>query len=142
MRQIQHSALIAQPPARVFEIINDVASYPSFLPWCTHAKVLSRSATEIVATVGVRKGPLTSEFTTRNDLEPNKRIGMRLVSGPFRTLEGEWLLTPIGADGCRAELTMRFAFKNPLSAMLFEQKFAETMASLVDAFVARARAQP
>jgi ribosome-associated toxin RatA of RatAB toxin-antitoxin module len=37
---------------------------------------------------------------------------------------------------------MRFAFKNSLSALLFEQKFAETAASLVDAFVARARSQP
>ena len=140
MRQIKHSALIAQPPSRVFEIINDIESYPGFLPWCTHAKILARSEREIVATVGVRKGPLHGEFTTRNELEPHKRISMRLVSGPFRTLEGEWLLAPIGEGGCRAELAMRFAFKNPLSAMLFEQKFAETMASLVDAFVTRARA--
>jgi ribosome-associated toxin RatA of RatAB toxin-antitoxin module len=51
------------------------------------------------------------------------------------------LLTPIGDDGCRVELTMKFAFRNPLSAMLFEQKFAETMASLIDAFVSRARAK-
>jgi ribosome-associated toxin RatA of RatAB toxin-antitoxin module len=67
---------------------------------------------------------------------------MHLVSGPFRMLEGEWLLTPIGTDGTRAELTMRFAFKNSLSALLFEQKFAETATSLVDAFVARARSVP
>ncbi len=93
-----------------------------------------------MATVGVRKGPLQGEFTTRNELEPDKRIVMRLVSGPFRQLEGEWVLTPIGDAGCRAELTMKFAFKNALSAVLFEQKFAETMTSLVDAFVARARA--
>jgi len=141
MREIKHSALIRRPPRAVFEIINDIEKYPEFLPWCTHAKVLSRSDREIVATVGVRKGPLQGEFTTRNELEPDSRITMRLVSGPFRTLEGEWLLTPIGDDGCRVELTMKFAFRNPLSAMLFEQKFAETMASLIDAFVSRARAQ-
>ncbi len=102
--------------------------------------MLSKTDHELVATVGVRKGPLQGEFTTRNELEPDKRIVMRLVSGPFRQLEGEWVLTPIGETGCRAELTMKFAFKNALSAMLFEQKFAETMTSLVDAFVARARA--
>ena len=140
MREIQHSAIIAQPPGRVFEVINDIESYPEFLPWCTHAKVLSRSEREIVATIGVRKGPLHGEFTTRNELEPDRRITMQLVSGPFRTLEGEWLLSPIGENGCRAELRMRFAFKNALSALLFEQKFGETMASLVDAFVTRARA--
>jgi ribosome-associated toxin RatA of RatAB toxin-antitoxin module len=139
MREIKHSAIMAQPPGRVFEVINDIESYPRFLPWCTHAKILSRTEREIVATVGVRKGPLHGEFTTRNELEADRRISMQLVSGPFRTLEGEWLLSPIGENGCRAELHMRFAFKNALSALLFEQKFGETMASLVDAFVTRAR---
>ncbi len=66
---------------------------------------------------------------------------MQLLSGPFRTLEGEWRLTPI-EGGCRVELSMRFALRNPLSALLFEPKFAETIGSLVDAFVARARSRP
>src|SRR5262249_257213 len=92
MREIKHSALIGRPQRAVFEIINDIEKYPEFLPWCTHAKVQSRSDQEIVATVGVRKGPLQGEFTTRNELEPDRRITMRLVSGPFRALEGEWLL--------------------------------------------------
>jgi ribosome-associated toxin RatA of RatAB toxin-antitoxin module len=142
MREVNHSALVAQPPSRLFALINDIESYPEFLPWCTHAKVQSRSEREIVATVGVKRGPLHGEFTTRNELEADRRILMHLVSGPFRMLEGEWLLTPIGTDGCRVELSMQFAFKNPLSAMLFEQKFAETVTSLVDAFVVRARSQP
>jgi ribosome-associated toxin RatA of RatAB toxin-antitoxin module len=141
MKQVKHSALVAQPPSRLFTLINDIESYPHFLPWCTHAKVHSRTERELVATIGVKRGPLHGEFTTRNELEPDRRILMHLVSGPFKMLEGEWLLTPIGDDGCRAELSMRFAFKNPLTAMLFEQKFAETVASLVDAFVARARSQ-
>ena len=142
MREVKHSALVGKPPAVLFALINDIESYPQFLPWCTHSKLVSRSEREIVATVGVKQGPLHGEFTTRNELEPDRRILMHLVSGPFKMLEGEWLLTPIGSEGCRAELTMKFAFKSSLTAMLFEQKFAETAASLVDAFVARARSQP
>jgi len=139
MREIKRSALVAQPPSRLFALINDIESYPRFLPWCTHARVLSRTEREIVATVGVKQGPLHGEFTTRNELEPDQRILMHLVSGPFKMLEGQWLLTPIGPDGCRVELSMRFAFKNTLSAMLFEQKFADTASSLVEAFVVRSR---
>jgi ribosome-associated toxin RatA of RatAB toxin-antitoxin module len=147
MREIKHSALVAQPPARLFALINDIGSYPTFIPWCTHAKVLSKSDREIVATIGVRQGPLQSEFTTRNELEQDRRILMRLVTGPFKMLDGEWLLTPIaqtdgGGVGCRVQLTMKFAFKNALTGVLFEQKFAETASSLMDAFVARARALP
>ena len=142
MREVKRSALVSRPPAQVFALINDIESYPQFLPWCTHARVLSRSATEIVATIGVRQGALHGEFTTRNTLEPERRIHLDLVSGPFRTLQGEWLLTPIETQGCRVELTMRFAFSNRLTGILFEPMFAETIGSLVDAFVARARAQP
>lgn len=143
MREIKHSALVAQPPRRLFDLINDIDSYPSFIPWCTHARVLSRSDREIVATIGVQRGPLKSEFTTRNELEQDRRIVMHLVTGPFKMLEGEWLLTPISeGTGCRVQLAMKFAFKNALTAVLFEQKFAETASSLMDAFVARARALP
>ena len=145
MREIQHSALVAQPAARLFEIINDIESYPQFIPWCTHARVRSRSERELVATLGMRRGPLRGEFTTRNELEPYRRIRMHLVDGPFKMLEGEWLLLPIAPDstraveGCRVQLTMKFAFKDRLTALLLERTFAETSKSLVDAFVARAR---
>jgi ribosome-associated toxin RatA of RatAB toxin-antitoxin module len=142
MREVKRSALVNKPPAEVFALINDIESYPQFLPWCTHARVLSRSPTEIVASIGVRQGALHGEFTTRNTLEPERSIHLDLVSGPFRTLQGEWRLTPIEAQGCRVELTMRFAFSNRLTGMLFEPMFAETIGSLVDAFVARARARP
>jgi ribosome-associated toxin RatA of RatAB toxin-antitoxin module len=145
MREIKNSALVAQPPRRLFDLINDIENYPSFIPWCSRARVLSRSEREIVATIGVQRGPLQSEFTTRNELEPDTRILMHLVDGPFQMLEGEWLLTPIALNegtGCRVQLTMKFAFKNALTAVLFEQKFAETASALMDAFVARARTLP
>jgi ribosome-associated toxin RatA of RatAB toxin-antitoxin module len=141
MREVKRSALVNKPPAELFMLINDIESYPQFLPWCTHARVLSRTPTEIVATLGVRQGGLHGEFTTRNTLEPDRRIHMQLLSGPFRTLEGEWLLTPI-EQGCRVELNMRFAFAQRLTALLFEARFASTIGSLVDAFVARARSLP
>jgi ribosome-associated toxin RatA of RatAB toxin-antitoxin module len=139
MREVKRSALVAQPPSRLFALINDIESYPRFLPWCTHARVQARTEREIVATIGVKRGPLHGEFTTRNELERDRRILMHLVDGPFKMLEGQWLLTPIGPDGCRVELTMRFAFKSALSAVLFEHKFAETVGSLVEAFVTRSR---
>ena len=142
MREVKRSALVNKPPAELFALINDIESYPQFLPWCTHAQVLSRTPTEIVATIGVRQGALHGEFTTRNTLETDRRIHLQLVNGPFRTLEGEWRLTPIELDGCRVELTMRFAFSNRLTALVFEPKFAATIGSLVDAFVARARSLP
>jgi ribosome-associated toxin RatA of RatAB toxin-antitoxin module len=142
MREVKRSALVDKSPAELFALINDIESYPQFLPWCTHARIDSRSPCEIVATLGVRQGLLHAEFTTRNTLEPERAIHMQLQGGSaFRMLEGEWRLTPIEADGCRVDLALRFAFRNPLTALVLEPKFAATVGSLVNAFVARARSR-
>ena len=124
----------------MFALINDIESYPAFVPGCTHARIESRTPTEIVATLGVKKGPMQTEVTTRNTLEQDRRVTMSLMQGPFKEFEGVWTLTPVGDGGCRVDLDMRFAFRNPMSAVLFEPIFEQTAASLVDAFVARARA--
>jgi ribosome-associated toxin RatA of RatAB toxin-antitoxin module len=142
MREVTRSALVTQTQERMYALITDVEHYPEFLPWCTHATVLSRTEREIVATLGVKRGPLQAEFTTRTEMTPPEQIRIHLVRGPFRVFEGEWLLKPIGAEGTagtRVELMMRFAFANRLSAMVFEPLFEETAAGLMDAFVARAR---
>lgn len=140
MRQLTRSALIGRPPDLIYALINDIEAYPEFVPWCTRAVIESRSEREIVATLGVRRGPLHTEFTTRNTLEPGRRITMEHLRGPFRMLHGVWTLAPIGEAGTRIELMLRFAFANRLTAAVFEPMFEHTASSLVDAFVARARA--
>jgi ribosome-associated toxin RatA of RatAB toxin-antitoxin module len=139
MREVKRSALIAESPARMYALINDIDRYPEFVPWCTAARVESRKEGEIVATLTIKRGPLRAEFTTRNLLEPGKRVLMQFVSGPFRVLEGLWTLTPLGDLGCRVELEMRFEFANRVAGTLFAPLFEDTAASLVDAFVKRAR---
>jgi ribosome-associated toxin RatA of RatAB toxin-antitoxin module len=139
MREVKRSALIAESPARMYELINDIERYPEFVPGCLAARVESRQPREVVATLQIRKGPLHAEFTTRNLLEPDQRVLMQLVRGPFRVLEGLWTLTPLGELGCRVELEMRFEFSNRMAGALFEPLFEATAASLVDAFVKRAR---
>ncbi len=142
MRELTRSALIARAAGTLFKLINDIEAYPQFVPWCTRAGVESRTASEIVATLGVRRGLLHTEFTTRNTLAPEHRVTMEHVRGPFKLLQGLWTLTPIGDAGTRIELHMRFAFANPLTAAVFEPMFEHTAGSLVDAFVARARTLP
>jgi ribosome-associated toxin RatA of RatAB toxin-antitoxin module len=139
MREVKRSALIAESPARMYALINDIDRYPEFVPWCTAARVESRKEAEVVATLTIKRGPLRAEFTTRNLLEPGKRVLMQFVSGPFSVLEGLWTLTPLGDLGCRVELEMRFEFANRVAGTLFAPLFEDTAASLVDAFVKRAR---
>lgn len=139
MRRISRQALVPYLPAQMFALVDDIPSYPKFLPWCRTAEVLERSEREVIARLQVHKGPLHARFTTRNRREPPGVITLDLVEGPFGTLEGEWRFAVIGDKGSRVNLTLAFAFSNPLNAWLLEPVFEHTCNSLVDAFVARAR---
>lgn len=144
VREVDRQALVPYSAAQMYALVDDVESYPRFLPWCKSAKMISRSGTEVVATLQIHKGPLHSRFTTRNRLDPPRSIRLALVEGPFRSLEGEWSFEPIvgkgTADrGSRVRLRLKFAFANPLNAWILEPVFEHTCRTLVDAFVARAR---
>ncbi len=139
MGEVTRSVLIARPAALVYGLINDFERYPQFVPGCASAQLLARSETDVVARLGVRQGPLILEFTTRNRLTPHSAIDMQLVDGPFSELTGGWQLTPLSDSGCRATLSLRFKFDNPVTAVVLAPFFEMIIAGLVDAFVVRAR---
>jgi ribosome-associated toxin RatA of RatAB toxin-antitoxin module len=137
---VERSAIVTYSPAQMFALVDDVARYPEFLPWCTGSRVESVSATERLASVNVARGVLRTEFTTRNTLTPDRLIVMRLAEGPFRALAGEWRFEPIGDRGSRVSFRLEFEFKNRLTAAAFNGIFEAVCGSIVDAFVVRARA--
>jgi ribosome-associated toxin RatA of RatAB toxin-antitoxin module len=142
MRELTRSALVSRPPEMLYRLVEDVERYPQFVPGCTEARVLERGDHQMLARLAVRRGPLRTAFTTRNQLDPGRGVQMHLVEGPFRVLEGRWSFTPISDMGCRIELALRFQFSNALKSALFDPLFEETAASLVRAFVARAQSLP
>jgi ribosome-associated toxin RatA of RatAB toxin-antitoxin module len=142
MRTLTRSALIAQPPAVVFALVADVASYPHFVPGCSHAELLMRGKDEVVARLVVHRGPLSTRLTTRNHLQPHEQIRMELVDGPLRALHGVWTFTPVASNGCRIELNLQFEFTSALKAALLEPLLESTATAMVQAFVARAQAAP
>ena len=139
MREVTRSALVPLPAEQLYALITDIERYPEFVPGCRVARIEQRDEREVVATLGVQRGALNAEFTTRNTLDPGRSVAMRLERGPFKALEGIWSLRPVGESGCEVTLRLRFEFANRFTAMMFSPMFEQTAASLVDAFVARAR---
>jgi ribosome-associated toxin RatA of RatAB toxin-antitoxin module len=139
MQVVERSALVTYTPAQMFALVNDVARYPEFLPWCVGARVEEVSAVERIAALKVARGVLKTEFTTRNTLQPDAQIHMQLMHGPFRNLVGEWRFEPIGTRGSRVHFRIEFEFKNRLSARAFNAVFESLCGTIVDAFVLRAQ---
>ena len=138
MQTVERSALVTHTAAQMYGLVNDVARYPEFLPWCTGATVHDESPTQRIATVKVARGVLQTEFTTRNTLTPERQIELKLVHGPFRDLTGLWRFEAIGGRGSRIQFRVEFEFKNRLTAAAFNAVFESLCGSIVDAFVQRA----
>jgi len=122
----------------MYALVNDVAAYPEFLPWCKDAKVLDADARSMRASLQLSRGGVAKWFTTRNALEPGRGIGVELEDGPFKHLAGRWSFEPLGADGCRVALEMEFEFDGLLLDLALGSALAEIFGSLLDAFVMRA----
>lgn len=137
MRRIDRSALVPYSAKIVFDVVNDVESYPSFLPWCSGSEVLCRSSYEVVARLYVSGVGMEKSFTTRNRLYSPDRIDLDLVEGPFKDLDGSWCFTPISDLGCKIEMSLIFEFDSSLLNAAFMKVFNPAADKLVDAFCAR-----
>ena len=139
MTEIHRTALVPHSAETLYNLINDVAAYPQFLDGIVAAEALESSETHMVGRLVVRKAGIERTLVTRNELERPHRIQLRLVEGPLKSLNGLWTLTPLGGDGCRVTLDMRFETDSRLTAMAFGPVLRQLADRMVDAFVQRAR---
>jgi ribosome-associated toxin RatA of RatAB toxin-antitoxin module len=123
----------------MYQLVNDVHSYPDFLPGCTGSRVIAASPNEMTAAVEVAKAGISKTFTTRNTLLDNQSINMQLVDGPFRKLMGGWQFTALSPEACKVELHLDFEFTNKLIELAFGKVFKELAGSMVQAFTQRAK---
>ena len=141
MKTVHKSVLIWYSPAEMFALVTDVASYPEFLPWCDRASVKADNEHGMIAKVGISFAGIRQSFTTRNHHEQDRKVTLKLIDGPFSSLEGEWNFLPVG-DGsqraCKVDFFLTYDFDNRALAMLVGPVFDKIAGSLVDAFVKRA----
>lgn len=139
MSKIERSALVHYTPTEMYALVNDVAAYPEFLPWCRSAEVLESSETEMMASIEIAKGMLNRSFTTHNQLEAPHRITLTLVDGPFKRLQGYWQFDALKTESAsKVSLQLEFEFESTMMSFAAGPIFTQIGNSLVDAFCKRA----
>ncbi|MCP3668508.1 MAG: type II toxin-antitoxin system RatA family toxin [Gammaproteobacteria bacterium] len=139
MPVVKKSALVAYSVKEMFDLVNDIESYPQFLPWCRSTKLLSHTETELCGQLEVARAGIRQKFSTCNHLHPYNRIDIELKEGPFTELSGSWRFLELRDDACKVELELDFSFSGALISKAFGAVFAQIANTLVDAFCKRAR---
>jgi ribosome-associated toxin RatA of RatAB toxin-antitoxin module len=139
MAQVNKSVLVGHSAACMYELVDAVEKYSEFLPWCAGSECNFRDAQITRATLHINYRGIRQSFSTENTKSPPLCMQIKLIEGPFRTLEGSWRFTDLAGQGCKIELSLRYEFSNRLLEKLVGPVFGYIANNMVDAFVARAQ---
>ena len=138
MTSIHRSALLPYSDKQLFNLVNDIESYPKFMDGCVGATVLQRDERLVEARLDLARGGIAQSFTTRNALNPYDSIVLTLTEGPFEQFSGAWRFQALAEHACKVSLDLEFSFRNGLLSAAAAKLFDRVTANLVDAVVRRA----
>ncbi|NVK31615.1 MAG: type II toxin-antitoxin system RatA family toxin [Gammaproteobacteria bacterium] len=139
MKKVSRTALVPYSAEHMFDLVNDVAAYPSFLDWCVKTQVFEQTSSTMRAELTLGLLGQKVSFTTRNTLVRPESIELQLESGALKSLQGQWRFKSLKADACKIQLDVSFAINGLLMRPL-EPVLEKVLDGLVDQFVQRAKA--
>jgi ribosome-associated toxin RatA of RatAB toxin-antitoxin module len=138
MSEVNKSVLVGHSARQMFALVDAVEQYPEFLPWCAGAVVVHRDGEKTRATIRISYRGIKQSFTTENLKQEPNVMQMKLVEGPFRTLDGSWRFTDFPGHGCKIEFRLHYEFSSRLLEKLVGPVFGHIANTIVDSFVRRA----
>jgi ribosome-associated toxin RatA of RatAB toxin-antitoxin module len=139
LESINKTAVVPFTADQMYDLVNDVESYPVFLPWCSAGVIHKHEPHYMKASVSLAVGAVRQTFTTENTLKPGQRIDVQMVSGPFKQLHGFWTFEAAGEGMCRISFQMNFEYKNRLVKLALNKIFQRIGDSMVASFIDRAK---
>lgn len=138
MNKVNKEATVNFSAAQMYDLVNDIRSYPEFLPMCYDVEMIQDDATEKKASLKIKSGFVKLDFATHNTMIRNEHIHLNLINGPFKSLTGDWNFEPINATSCKVALKMEFAFENKFVEMALGPVFRGLADKMLGAFCKRA----
>ena len=137
---VQKSALVKFSAQQMFDLVDDIESYPQFLPWCSGSRILRREGDIVEGQIDIAKAGFHKSFATRNRLDRGGKIYMSLLEGPFKSLEGVWSFMPLREDASKISLDLEFEIASAFASLAFGPVFNQICNTMVTSFTQRAKA--
>lgn len=138
MTTVVRSALLSYSAQEIFALVNDVASYREFLPFCIASEVLEASDAEMQARIAFSRMGMSQSLITRNRLTPHSEITIDFVSGPFDFLRGRWEFKELHASACKVNFSVEFQLQAKFLQFAAASAINQSVGQTVDAFQRRA----
>lgn len=142
MVRLERSALMPFTPAQLLALVQDVPSYPHYMPGCVAALVESDDGARTQAGLRFKFAGITESFTTENTVLTHPQgacsLEMRLRRGPFKSLVGQWRFQPLGDEGCKVSLSVQLEWGTWSLGRLLAPQLDRAVGNVMQAFKQRA----
>ena len=131
-------------PDQMFDLVADVNSYPTFLPWCSAARVNSRNTigdnevleADLVISFKLFREKFASKVTL---IRSENRIITEYIDGPFKRMHSTWSFKVVDS-GSEVSFFVDFEMKNVVLQKIVGVVFNEAMQRVLTAFEKQALA--
>lgn len=122
----------------IFNVIANIESYPTFLPWCIGARITD---TNQLSDILIQRAELVIAFKSLresffSDIKLNKKIwtiNIQSNKKPFKSLNGQWIIEEKD-NHCEVSFEIKFEFKSIILEKIIGVVFFKAVKSIVKAF--------
>ncbi len=122
----------------IFTLVNQVDKYSDFLPWCNGSKIISNENNIMIGEISVSKNLVKWTFTTENHYIDNEKIQLKLLDGPFKSLNGLWSFSRVNKNTTIVNFVLEYEFSNKIIELSIKPVFTSIMTSILDSFISEA----
>ncbi|MBT8420094.1 MAG: type II toxin-antitoxin system RatA family toxin [Gammaproteobacteria bacterium] len=135
-----HSTERVLPYSReyIFDLVADVESYPSFLPFWRQARVHSRNGNIYYTDQEIGMGVVQEHFRTKTVLNYPTAIDVTSSEGLFQKLSIHWDFEPTSEGGCQIKFIQSWKLRSFLKQQVMGLLLSENSRSVMNAFEKRA----
>ena len=123
---------------QLFSLVMDIEKYPEFLPWCTGARINSKSKNDLEADVLIGYKMFREKFSSRVHFTKPREIEVEYLKGPMRHLHNKWVFRDMKEGQCQVDFYVDFSLKTKLFESLVDQFFHKALVKMINAFEGRA----
>lgn len=118
MPYVECKTTIKGDPEKIYEIVSDMAAYPSFMKDLVSVEILERGEDYTISHWVSNADGRKIVWTEKDSFFPQDlKIAYAQTSGDLKKMEGEWNIIP-NADACEVSLSVDFEFGIPMIAGL------------------------
>ena len=141
MHSLNETRVMPYDTDLIHKIIMDIENYPTFLPWCSSAMILSQNEEYLSAKLTIAFKSFAESYVSKvssRKIDDGYEVEAVAISGPFKHLKNVWRVKSLN-NHSEVKFFIDFEFKSRILDMVMGVFFSTVTEKMIVAFETRAK---